>query len=238
MFTAGTQLLPSKAHRPHVCSQLLGVLNCSQTAEVSKPADELQRSSSQVKCSSRTHTYTEGSLRRSCVRRAAKIKKPSPYSFLSHLPSTCHLKSLDILETSSHWSTLAETRNGRLALFLFLLLHIWSVFCFSFLGEDMLSPLSSCHLPAERRPTSAHTQPDPSRCPWVGTGEGGAEQARGWGGKSHSGLGGHYLLADAWQTLRGGVCQVQVFQQEKKIIIKWKVFDILVRCTQLSMFTE
>lgn len=177
-FTAGTQLLPSKAHRPHVCSQLLGVLNCSQTAEVSKPADELQRSSSQVKCSSRTHTCTEGSSRRSCVRRAAKIKKNSPYSFLSHLPSTCHLKSLDILETSSHWSALAETRNGRLALFLFLLLHIWSVFCFSFLGDDVLSPLSSCHLPAERRPTSAHTQPDPSRCPWVGTGEGGGRTGK------------------------------------------------------------
>lgn len=101
----------------------LFILNCSQTAEVSKPADELQRCPSQVKCSSRTHTYTEGSSRCLRIWNAAKIiiQINSPYSLLFHLPPTCHFKTLDYLETSSHCRAVAETGTGPHNRFHFLL---------------------------------------------------------------------------------------------------------------------
>lgn len=60
------------------------------------------------------HTYTEGSSRCMRVRKAAKIKT-SPHSSVFHLPPTCSSKTLDYLETSSHWSAVAVIRNESTA---------------------------------------------------------------------------------------------------------------------------
>lgn len=215
-FMAGAQLLPSKAHRPHVCSQLLGVLNCSQTAEVSKPADELQRSSSQVKCSSRTHTYTEESSRRSCVRRTAKIKKlPLFFSF----PPSTHLPFKDPWYP---WNVLPLERLGRN--------QEWTPCSLSFPPPPHLKRLlflfswgwhaqPSVQLPPASR-EAANLSPHPPRPQQMSLG--GHRLGRGQNRQEAEGEKATVALVVIifWLThdklCEELVCQVQVFQREKK----------------------
>lgn len=165
-------------------------------------------------------TNTEGGWSHSCVRKGAR----TPLIFFFNLPLPWHLNSLHYLQHPSSgalWQTRNRYYDSR-----------WSVlplfFAFFFFGtfeghsvslffwDDTLSPLSSCHLPPERQPTSADHTADPGRCPRVDTGAGGGTRV-GWQNRQREkepltemsgrrgvkrktkavGLGGHYLWSDA-----------------------------------------
>lgn len=204
-----------------VVSWVRGFWTAPRQLKPLKRGDELQHCSSPVKRSPRTNT--EGGWSHSCVRKVAR----TPLIFFFNLPLPCHLNSLHYLQ-HPFGGALRQTRN-RFYDSSAVPPPFFSFFFFSstfeghsvslFFWDDTLSPLSSCHLPPERQPTSADHTADPGRCPRVDTGAGGGGTEVGWQNRQQGkepltemsgrrdvkkkkgiGLGGHYLWSDAGRS--------------------------------------